>query len=309
MVKDIILDCDPGHDDAIAILLAAGHHDINLRAITTVGGNQTLEKVTRNALGLATLAGITAPISAGHDGPLNRNLVTSPEIHGESGLDGVTLPDPAMDLDPRHGVDLIIDTIMESDPGTITLVPTGPLTNIASALQKQPEIASRVAEVSLMGGGASVGNATAAAEFNILVDPEAADIVFSAPWKVTMVGLDVTHEAQATPEVLDRIRTLNTPISSFVDDLMAFFIRSNQLEQQFTAPPVHDPVALAHVIDPGILTTEHRPIYVETEGKYTTGMTLVDRRPWITPDKNTHVATGIDVDRFWDHVINAIGNL
>ncbi|WP_054953373.1 nucleoside hydrolase [Flaviflexus massiliensis] len=309
MVKDIILDCDPGHDDAIAILLAAGHHDINLRAITTVGGNQTLEKVTRNALGLATLAGITAPISAGHDGPLNRNLVTSPEIHGESGLDGVTLPDPAMDLDPRHGVDLIIDAIMESDPGTITLVPTGPLTNIASALQKQPEIASRVAEVSLMGGGASVGNATAAAEFNILVDPEAADIVFSAPWKVTMVGLDVTHEAQATPDVLDQIRALNTPISSFVDDLMAFFIRSNQREQQFAAPPVHDPVAVAHVIDPGILATEHRPIFVETAGKYTTGMTLVDRRPWINPDKNTHVATGIDVDRFWDHVINAIGNL
>lgn len=309
MVKSVILDCDPGHDDAMAILLAAGHPDVDVKAITTVGGNQTLEKVTRNALGLATLAGLNVPIAAGHEAPLDRPLVTSPEIHGESGLDGVTLPDPTMDLDPRHGVNLIIDTIMESEPGTISLVPLGPLTNIGAAVQKEPEIVSRVAEVSLMGGGMSVGNATAAAEFNILTDPEAASIVFSAPWKVTMVGLDVTHYAQATPEVLDRVRAINSPISHFVGDLMAFFIQSNLAEQNFAAPPIHDPVALANIIDPTILKTERLPIVVETQGEYTTGMTLVDRRPWITSLTTTHVATEIDVERFWDLVIGAIANL
>lgn len=309
MTLRIILDCDPGHDDAVAMLLAAGNPHVEIAAITTVGGNQTLEKVTRNALGIATLAGISAPIAAGCATPLVRDLVTSPEIHGESGLDGVTLPEPAMELDRRHAVDVMIDVIMSAEPGTITLVPTGPLTNIAMAMRKQPEIIGRVREVSLMGGGMNLGNATTAAEFNILVDPESANLVFAAPWQVTMVGLDVTHNAQATPDVVDRFRELGTPIGNFVVDLMAFFIESNKLEQRFTAPPVHDPVALARVIDPSIVDTLNAKIVVETEGTYTTGMTLVERRPWINQVSTTHVATGLDVAKFWDLVIDSIGRL
>lgn len=305
----IILDCDPGHDDAVAMLLAAGHPDIEIAAITTVGGNQTLEKVTRNALGIATLANITAPIAAGCDRPLVRDLLTSAEIHGESGLDGVTLPPPAMDLDPRHGVDLMIDTIMESEPGTITLVPTGPLTNVAMALRKEPEIASRVAGVTFMGGGVGVGNYSPVAEFNILVDPEAAAAVVSAPWPVTMVGLDVTHEAQATPDVVDRFRSLGTPVGQFVVDLMAFFTESNESEQAFASPPVHDPVAVAQVIDPSLMSYLASPIVVETSGAHTTGMTIVDRRPWMGYDSRSRAALTLDVERFWDLVISSIGRL
>lgn len=304
----IILDCDPGHDDAVAMLLAAGHPDIDIAAITTVGGNQTLEKVTRNALGVAALAGITAPLAAGCDRPLVRELLTSAEIHGESGLDGVTLPEGGA-LDGRHGVDLIIDTIMESEPGTITLVPTGPLTNIAMAMRKEPRIIGRVAEVSFMGGGIATGNYSPVAEFNILVDPEAAHAVVSAPWKVTMVGLDVTHEAQATPGVIQRFNDLGTPIGQFTVDLMAFFTESNESEQRFASPPVHDPVALARVIDPTLTACIATPLAVETQGEYTTGMTVTDRRPWIQHDTTSQAAVSLDVDRFWDLVISAIANL
>src|SRR5688572_590694 len=188
MPTPILLDCDPGHDDAIALLLAHGNPDIELLGVTTVMGNQTLEKVTRNALSVARVAGITGiPFAAGCARPLVRELETAPSIHGESGLDGPVLPEPTLELDPRHAVDLIIDTIMEREPGTVTLVPTGALTNIALAARKEPRIVERVKEVVLMGGGYSTGNWSAVAEFNIVIDPEAAHIVFNAGWPLTMV--------------------------------------------------------------------------------------------------------------------------
>ncbi|WP_418605476.1 nucleoside hydrolase [Georgenia sp. SUBG003] len=197
----ILLDVDPGHDDALAILAAAGLPGVEIAAITTVGGNQTLEKVTRNALAVATVAGLEGVVvAAGCDRPLVSGAVlTDSETHGESGLDGPDLPAPTVALDPRHGVDVIVETVMTADPGTVTLVPTGPLTNVAAAVRREPEIAERVAEVVLMGGGFTKGNVTPAAEFNIYTDPEAAHIVFTAPWRVTMVGLDLTHQALATP--------------------------------------------------------------------------------------------------------------
>ena len=198
-MRDIILDCDPGHDDAVAIILAGGNPAIILLGVTTVGGNQTLPKVTRNALATLRVARLDdVAVYPGCDRPLVRSVEVAEDIHGDSGLDGVELPEPTHGPEDTHAVDFIIDTVMNSEPGTITLVPTGPLTNIAMAARKEPRIVERVREVVLMGGGYHEGNWSAVAEFNIKVDPEAAHIVFNEPWPVTMVGLDLTHQALCT---------------------------------------------------------------------------------------------------------------
>jgi purine nucleosidase len=305
--RKIILDCDPGHDDAVAILLAHGNPEIELLAITTVVGNQTLEKVTRNALAVATIAGITnVPIAAGADRPLERAVEVAESIHGESGMDGPALPEPTVSLDPRHAVDLIIELVMSHEPGEITLVPTGGLTNIALAVRKEPRIVERVREVVLMGGGVHVGNWSAVAEFNIVIDPEAADIVFSAPWKVTMVGLDVTHQALATDEVAARIAAIGSPQAAFVGELFGFFREAYRREQGFEHPPVHDPCAVALVIDPSIFTIRRAPIAIELTGTHTLGMTVVDLRRPAPDDCTTSVATEIDAARFWDLVVDAV---
>jgi len=200
MARKIILDCDPGHDDAVAMLLAHGSPAIDVVAVTTAAGNQTLEKVTRNALSVATVIGMTdVPIAAGCARPLVRTVEVAESIHGESGMEGPRLREPTTDLDSRHAVDLIVDTVMAHEPGEITLVPTGALTNIGLAVRKEPRIVGRVREVVLMGGGYHEGNWSPVAEFNIKIDPEAAHIVFNEAWPVTMVGLDLTHQALATP--------------------------------------------------------------------------------------------------------------
>ncbi|MDR1386593.1 MAG: nucleoside hydrolase [Propionibacteriaceae bacterium] len=309
MTRKIILDCDPGHDDAIALMLAHGNPDIDLVAVTTVGGNAFLDKVTRNALGVMTMAGITdVPIAAGCTRPLLRQVEEAAE-HGESGLDGVVLPPPTVALDPRHGVDLIIDTVMAAPPGTITLVPTGPLTNIALAIRQRPELVDRVQEVVLMGGGVHVGNWSPVAEFNIKTDPEAARIVFEAAWPVTMVGLDVTHQALATDQVNDRIAALGTPLAEFVLGLFRFFRQAYRDTQGFDFPPVHDPVAVARVIDPSIVSVVRAPIVVETVGEHTLGMTVTDLRRTAAADCHTQAATALAADRFWDLVVDAIDRL
>ena len=242
MQRKILLDCDPGHDDAVAMMLAWGNPSIELLGITTVGGNQTLDKVTRNALSVATVVGMhDVPIAAGCRLPLVRPVEIAPDVHGDSGLDGVELPEPAVELDPRHGVDLIIETIMSNEPGTVTLVPTGPLTNIAMAARKEPRIVERVQEVVLMGGGYHVGNWSPVAEFNIKVDPEAAHIVFNEKWPIVMVGLDLTHQALATDEVAERIAAVPGSVSQFTLGLFTFFRKAYQDAQGFDFPPVHDP--------------------------------------------------------------------
>jgi purine nucleosidase len=242
--KKIILDCDPGHDDAIALLLAHGNPEIELLAITTVMGNSTLDNVTRNALVVATIAGIRdVPIAAGCPRPLVGELSTAHTIHGSTGLDGPVLPAPTRTLDPRHAVDVIIETVLREEPGTVTLVPTAALTNVALAVRKEPRLADLVAEVVLMGGAVTGGNWSAAAEFNIVTDPEAAHIVFGAGWPVTMVGLDLTHQALATPDVVDRIAALGTRPARFVTEVLEFFGTTYRAEQGFPHPPVHDPCA------------------------------------------------------------------
>lgn len=305
--RKIILDCDPGHDDAVAILLAHGSPAIELLAVTTVVGNQTLAKVTKNALATGTIAGITGvPFAAGCARPLVRTIENAPDIHGESGMDGPVLPEPAIKLDPRHAVDLIIDTVMAHEPGTVTLVPTGGLTNIAMAARKEPRIVERVKEVVLMGGGYHVGNWSPVAEFNIIIDPEAAHIVFNEKWPVVMVGLDLTHQALATDEVVSGIEAIGTGPARFVRELMDFFADAYRGAQGFEFPPVHDPCAVAYVIDPTIVTTRKIPVDIELQGKLTLGMTVADFRAPAPEGCNTSVAVDLDHQRFWDLVIDAL---
>jgi purine nucleosidase len=308
--RKIILDCDPGHDDAIALLLAHASPEIELLAVTTVAGNQTLAKVTRNALVTATVGGLTGvPVAAGCARPLLRTAMVAGDIHGESGLDGPVLPEPAIALDPRHAVDLIIETVLAHPPGTVTLVPTGPLTNVALAVRKEPRIVARIAEVVLMGGAYGPGNRTPVSEFNIACDPEAAQIVFREPWPLTMVGLDLTHQALATPEVVARIAALDTAPARFVADLLAFFGASYRSVHGFTAPPVHDPCAVAFVIDPDVLTTRRVPLDVELHGTLTAGMTVADLRGPEPADCHTRVAVTLERERFWDLLLDALARL
>jgi purine nucleosidase len=305
MPRKIILDCDPGHDDAMAILLAHGNPSIELLAITTVAGNQTVDKTSLNARRVCTVAGIRdVPIAAGCDRPLTRELKTAAYIHGESGLDGPAFGEPTVPLDQRHAVDLIIQLLMASR-GDITLVPTAPLTNIAAAVRKEPRIVQKVQEVILMGGAYTRGNTTPAAEFNIYVDPEAAAIVFSAGWPLTMVGLDLTHQALATPGQLRRIAALDTPIARIAVELMEFFRESYRRNAGFDSPPVHDPCAVARVIDPQVMQCVDAFVAIETRGEFSSGMTVTDfsgrlGRP------NVQVATRLDVDRFWNLMVDAI---
>lgn len=307
MPTKIILDCDPGHDDAIAMLLAWGNPDIELVGVTTVMGNQTIEKVTRNALAVARVAGITGvPFARGAHRPLVREVEVADSIHGESGLDGPVLPSAVLELDPRHAVDFIIDTIMASEPGEITLVPTGALTNIALAVRKEPRIASRVKQVVLMGGGVNVGNWSATSEFNIVIDPEAAHIVFNEAWPLTMVGLDLTHEALATPAVAASIAAVGTAPARFVGELLEFFGHTYRDSQGFEHPPVHDPCAVAFVIDPTVMETVRVPLDIELTGTLTLGMTVADFRAPAPADCTTQVARNLDHSKFWALVVDAL---
>lgn len=303
----IILDCDPGHDDAIAMLLAWGNPEIELVGVTTVMGNQTIEKVTRNALSVARVAGITGvPFARGAHRPLVRAIEVADAIHGESGLDGPVLPEPTIELDPRHAVDFIIDTIMAAEPGEITLVPTGALTNIAMAVRKEPRIVSRVKQVVLMGGGVNVGNWSATSEFNIVIDPEAAHIVFNESWPLTMVGLDLTHQALATPAVAAAIAAVGTGPARFVGELLTFFGETYKDQQGFDSPPVHDACAVAFVIDPTVMEVVRVPLDIELTGSLTLGMTVADFRAPAPSDCTTQVARNLDHAKFWGLVVDAL---
>ncbi|SUC25638.1 Pyrimidine-specific ribonucleoside hydrolase rihB [Providencia rustigianii] len=238
-----------------------------------------------------------------------REVEVAPDIHGDSGLDGPELPVPTLQLDERHAVALIIETIMAHPPKTITLVPTGALTNIALAARLEPRIVERVKEVVLMGGGYHVGNWSPVAEFNIKIDPEAAHIVFNETWPLTMVGLDLTHQALATPEVVAKIADIGTNCSQFVVELLDFFGKMYKQAQGFDAPPVHDPCAVAYVIDPSVMTTQKVPVNIELTGTLTLGMTVADFRYPIPEDCHTQVAVKLDRDKFWKMVIDALKNI
>lgn len=300
--RPVLLDCDPGHDDAIAILLAAGRRDaVDLRAVTTVGGNAELEKVTLNARRVLTLAGVLdVPVAAGAAGPRRGDLITALDVHGQTGLDGAELPEPAMELDPRGAVELM------AARGPATVVATGPLTNVAALLEHAPQA---VEAIVWMGGSSERGNTRPYAEFNALVDPEAAEIVFESGVPLTMVGLNLTHQAQATSEVVARLRALGTPVSEAAIGWLSFFADTYRDVYGFGGPPVHDPCALALVIDPTLLRCVDTFVAIETQGRWTRGATVVDLHGRLGREPNARVAMELDVPRFWDLVVEAVAAL
>jgi purine nucleosidase len=304
-----ILDCDPGHDDMVAILLAAAHPRVDLLAITTVAGNGTLERTTHNARAVCTLAGIRdVPIAAGAPGPLVGTLRTAAHVHGESGLGGAELPDPDVPLAPEHAVELMASVLREaSEP--VTLVPTGPLTNVALLLRTHPGLAERVREIVLMGGSTDIGNVQPLAEFNIHVDPEAADLVFSSGLPVTMCGLNVTHQALATEPVMERLRGLGTPLAETVVELLGFFRDRYRELWGLPAPPVHDPVAVVRIIDPELVRCEEAHVAVELHGTHTRGATVCDRFGVRGRTPNAHVAMELDAPGFWELIVAAVDRL
>jgi len=292
-----IMDCDPGHDDAIALILAYGSTKIDIRAVTTTAGNQTLEKTTNNALRIMTFLGAGIPVAAGCAKPLFRDLIIAPEVHGESGLDGPDLPEPAFEAEPVHAVELMAETVRNCEE-KITIVPTGALTNVALFLLTYPELKERIERISLMGGACWGGNWTAAAEFNILVDPEAARVVFESGIPITMSGLDVTHKAFITDEDRERFRQIGTKTAVMVAELLDFFAKFHDENFEFGGSPLHDPCAVAWLIAPEIFTGRDCHVDIETSGKLTTGSTVVDFYNVLKKEKNATVLFDIDREKF-----------
>jgi purine nucleosidase/pyrimidine-specific ribonucleoside hydrolase len=307
-VTDIILDCDPGHDDAIALLLALASPEVNLLGVTTVSGNQTLEKTTANAIRVLDHVGRTEiPVAAGADRPLVRERHVAADVHGETGLDGPDLPPPSRKPEAAHAIDWIAMTLTASRR-PITLVPTGPLTNIALFLARYPELASRVERIVLMGGAYGEGNVTPAAEFNIWADPEAAHRVFTSGIDLTMVGLDVTHQALLRPRDVDRLRASGRA-GRLVADLFEFYVGFHRRRYGWEGAPVHDAVAMAHVIDPGLLTTEHLGVVVDIGPEPSRGRTHVDLSRLSAWERNSSVAVGIDAGVFREMLVTRIASL
>jgi purine nucleosidase/pyrimidine-specific ribonucleoside hydrolase len=305
----VILDCDPGHDDMVAILLAAANPAIDLLAITTVSGNGSLEAVTRNALLTCTHAGIRdVPVAAGCAGPLLGSARAADDVHGASAMDGAELGEPDVALDPRHAVDLMAD-VLRGAGAPVTLVPTGPLTNVALLVRRHPELLERIGAVVLMGGAVRGGNRQPLAEFNIWADPEAADIVFTSGLDLTMCPLDVTHQALATEEVLEQLRAIGSPLARTVVALLGFFADRYKQLWGFPAAPVHDPVAVARVIDPALVGCVAANVVIELAGTYTRGATVVDRFGNTGRAPNAQVALELDHAGFWALVVDAVRTL
>ncbi len=304
----MLLDCDPGHDDAIALLLALASPEIELLGVTTVHGNQTLEKTTANAIRILEFAGRgEIPVAAGADRPLVRDLFVAAYVHGESGLDGPTLPAPRSRPVSQHAVDFIAERVLESS-SAVTLVPTGPLTNVALLLARHPAVAARLGRIVLMGGSIAEGNVTPAAEFNIWADPEAAHRVFTSGLDVTMIGLDVTHKALLTPDHGRELRGAGRT-GAMVAELLEFYSVFHRETYGFDGSPIHDAVAVAHVATPGLVETVERHVAIECGSELCRGRTLVDlwRRTGNAP--NASVGVAIDADRFLRLLVERVASL
>jgi pyrimidine-specific ribonucleoside hydrolase len=304
----ILLDCDPGHDDAIALLLALASPELDLFGVTTVAGNQTLEKTTANALRVLELAGRQdVPVAAGADRPLARELFTGDYVHGESGLEGPAPADPSGGPVAQHAVDFLAERILAS-PRPVTLVPVGPLTNVALLLAHHPEAASTLERIVIMGGAIAEGNVTPAAEFNVYVDPEAAWRVFRSGVPVTMIGLDVTHKALMMPAHAERLRA-SGDVGRFVAELHDFFVGYHRRTYGSDGAPIHDAVAVAHVLRPGLVETVHRHVDVDCESSLCRGRTVVDlwRRTGLEP--NADVGVGLDGPAFLELLCERLESL
>ncbi len=307
--KPVILDVDPGHDDAVAMMLACGHPDLDLLAVTTVAGNVTIEKTTRNALRVLSLVRCDdVPVGVGASGPLERPLHTAEDIHGKSGLDGPEeIPEGKIGPDERGAVDLISDTLRAS-PEPVTLIPVGPLTNIATFLREHPDLKDRIARISIMGGSMGLGNTTPAAEFNIYVDPEAAREIFESGLPITMSGLDVTHQAGAGPDERERLRSTGR-VGGVVAGFLDYFAATYENKFGFDATPLHDPVAVAAELDPGLLETRPMRVDVECESDLTRGETVCDFYGVTGKKPNAEVGVGLDREGFFELLYGALGRL
>ncbi|MBL0608757.1 pyrimidine-specific ribonucleoside hydrolase RihA [Aeromonas jandaei] len=307
MALPVILDCDPGHDDAIALILALASPELKVLAVTTSAGNQTPDKTLNNALRILTLLGRDdIPVAAGAPKPLARELIIADNVHGESGLDGPKLPDPAFAPQAMTGIELMARCLRESaEP--VTLVPTGPLTNVALLLAAHPELKSKIARIVLMGGAAGAGNWTPAAEFNIYVDPEAADMVFKSGIPITMCGLDVTHEAQVMDEDIERVRAITNPLAQCVAGLLDFFmIYHRDPKWGFAGAPLHDPCTIAWLLNPALFHGVECRVDIETRGEHTVGMTVVDRYGLSGKPANALVLLGLDRAGFIDLLVERL---
>ncbi len=307
--KPVILDVDPGHDDAVAMMLACGHPDLDLLAVTTVAGNVTIEKTTHNALRVLSLVGYTnVPVGVGAREPLERPLHTAEDIHGKSGLDG---PEeiPHAEFEPHEsGAVALISAALRISSEPVTLIPVGPLTNIAAFLREHPDLKDRVARISLMGGSMGLGNTTPAAEFNIYVDPEAAREVFESGLPITMSGLDVTHQAGAGPRERARLRATGR-VGHVVAGFLDFFAATYESVFGFDAPPLHDPVAVAAVLEPGLLKTRPMRVDIECESDLTRGETVCDFYGVTGRAPNAEVGVDLDREGFFRLLYGALGRL
>lgn len=311
MRQPIIIDTDPGQDDAIAILLALASPELELLGLTTVAGNVPLALTSRNARMVLELAGRRdIPVHAGADRPLLRELVTAEFVHGKTGLDGPVLPEPVMPLAAGHAVDFIIETLMARAPGTVSLCPLGPLTNIALALAREPRIAPRIKQIVLMGGGCfEGGNITPAAEFNCYVDPHAADLVFRAGVPITMAPLDVTHQSLTTRARVAAIRAIGTPLGEAVAQWMEFFERFDEQKYGREGGPLHDPCVIAWLLRPELFTGRHCHVAIETQSALTLGMSVIDWWGVTAKPANAFVLGGIDADGFYALIAERLARL
>lgn len=304
----MILDCDPGHDDAIAIMLAANSKAIDLLGITIVAGNQTIEKTLQNALNVCQKLNLDVPVYKGCGQPLVKNKqVIAGDIHGESGLDGPKFEPLVKQVEEKHAVLYIIDTLLASD-GDITITTTGPMTNLAMAMRLCPEILPKIKEIVLMGGSYQLGNVTPAAEFNIIVDAEAAHVVFTSGKKITMVGLDVTRKALCYPEIMQRMRKNSNVAADLFCDLMTFFNMKQKEVYGWEGGPLHDPITIAYLIDPSVLVVKEMYTQIEIRSEQSYGRTNCDYFNYSKKQSNSLVAIDIDVDKFWNIIEQSIQN-
>jgi len=299
----IILDGDPGHDDAIAWMLAKASDKLEILACTSVSGNQSIEKTSYNARRVMTLLGIDAPFAMGREEPLHGEPIHAANVHGETGLDGPALPEPALEPEPVTAVELMAKTISASSE-PVTIVATGPLTNVGALLILYPELKPKIAHISIMGGGLAFGNWTPAAEFNILIDPEAADVVYKSGVPLTMAGLDVTLKALVFPEDFERIRALGNRVAVVVAEWLDFFYNFHR-SIGYAGAPVHDAVAVAALIKPEILTAKDYYVQIETSGDFCRGATVADHYGFSHQPPNTHALVDIDREGFIDLLAEA----
>ena len=309
--RKIIIDTDPGQDDAVAILLALASPELDVLGITAVAGNVPLSLTQLNARKICELAGRPQTrVFAGASRPMVRPLVTAENVHGKTGLDGPVLPEPAMPLQDRHAVDFIVETLMAEEAGSVTLCPLGPLTNIGLALVREPRIAGRIGEIVLMGGGFfEGGNVTPAAEFNIHVDPHAADVVFRSGAPITMMPLDVTHKALTTATRVAAFRRLGTRVGTATAEMLDFFERYDERKYGTDGGPLHDPCVIAYLLRPALFSGRHVNVVIETASELTMGMTVIDWWGVTDRPRNAQVMREIDADGYFALLTERIGRL